>query len=211
MVEHDRRLAFRLAGWVIAVLLAVTIVGILARRAQGGELDPSGAPASTMQSIDALLPVWSQSLPANDGLDSCHSSRFLCVLNDEAVLDRQTGLVWERSAVRAGTAPDPVTRSWASAFDFCQKLVKGGRYGWRLPAEEELRSVAVAWDSVADPFVLAQAPADARFYWSARTVPGATTQAYDVSLESPGSRQATAKSTADAFWCVRGGQGFDGR
>jgi len=131
-------------------------------------------------------------------------------LIDDAVLDRETGLVWERSTVRAGTAQDPATKPWLTAVDFCQKLGKGGRYGWRLPTEEELRSVSVAWDSADDPFTLPQNFGDVQSYWTSRTVSSPTAQAYAVLLDVPETRQAEAKTTMYGAWCVRGGQALDG-
>ncbi len=67
--------------------LLVTMV-----QAQSGNLEPpgtavngSGEPAATTQT----QPAWDQDLPANE--------RFKLVLGGEAVLDKETGLVWEQS------------------------------------------------------------------------------------------------------------------
>jgi hypothetical protein len=54
--------------------------------------------------------------------------------NDEAVLDRETGLVWERQ-------PSPQTFAWSNARLFCAQKAVGGRGGWRLPAFYELASL----------------------------------------------------------------------
>jgi hypothetical protein len=74
-------------------------------------------------------PSWDQTLPA--------ASRFVVLanLNDEAVLDRETGLVWQRTVpfIEFGTAAD--------AALYCLNQSTGGRFGWRLPAAPELASL----------------------------------------------------------------------
>src|SRR5215469_4138328 len=49
----------------------------------------------------------------------------------QAVLDNETGLVWERSPLRQA-APN-----WAVALDFCNGRVVNNRFGWRLPTLQE--------------------------------------------------------------------------
>jgi len=60
--------------------------------------------------------------------------RFVLVLDDEAVLDRETGLVWQKSA-------DDVTQNWYEAQSYCYTLELGGRKGWRLPTIDELTTL----------------------------------------------------------------------
>src|SRR5262245_38164787 len=69
-------------------------------------------------------------------IDSPISERFhvLAAFQDQAVFDRETGLVWERSP---STQPMP----WSSARLFCARKAVGGRGGWRLPAFYELASL----------------------------------------------------------------------
>src|SRR4029434_2696444 len=74
-------------------------------------------------------PSWDQQLPA--------STRFIVLSNwgGAAVLDRETGLVWERS-------PDSTfTPTWSDAQLGCAAKDVGGRGGWKLPSIQELRSL----------------------------------------------------------------------
>src|SRR4030095_10506133 len=72
-------------------------------------------------------PSWDQQLPA--------STRFIVLSNwnNEAVLDRETGLVWLRAPM--GEA------AWAQASENCVRAKTGGRGSWRLPTINELSSL----------------------------------------------------------------------
>ena len=73
-------------------------------------------------------PSWDQQLPA--------STRFVVLSNwnNEAVLDRETGLVWQRQ-------PSTSLVSWYDASSFCDVVAIGHRRGWRLPTLAELSSL----------------------------------------------------------------------
>ena len=73
-------------------------------------------------------PSWDQTLPS--------STRFIVLsnMNSDAVLDRETGLVWER-------APDATTLSWPLAQTQCVTKTVSNRRGWRLPTIQELQSL----------------------------------------------------------------------
>ena len=79
----------------------------------------------------------SNTLPANDGgPDGCDSSRFKCVMDGEAVLDKQTGLIWAMdNEILEKAVP------WEEAVEFCQNVEIGGQKGWRLPKQDELISI----------------------------------------------------------------------
>lgn len=80
------------------------------------------------------LPDKTKTLPANDGgPDGCDSSRFKCVMDDAAVLDKKTGLVWAKDyAIFKKVFP------WQEAVKSCQDIEIGGQKGWRLPTRDEL-------------------------------------------------------------------------
>ena len=115
------------------VLLAITV---LAPPLLAGDLDPPGPPAPTMKTLDQIPPTWDQTLQSSNSTtpDGCNSSRFKCVIAGTAVLDKETGLVWEKS-------PDTNTRDGDAAWAYCVEKTVGSRKGWRLPTVEELASL----------------------------------------------------------------------
>lgn len=64
------------------------------------------------------------------------SERFvvLAQFSNEAVLDKETQLVWQRS-------PSNSLVPYQAAWDTCDLVKSGGRMGWRLPTLPELRSL----------------------------------------------------------------------
>jgi len=126
---------------------------------------------------------------------------------DDLILDRETGLVWER-------IPDTATSSdWGAAVTHCYQLELGGRKGWRLPTIEELSSLIDTTNSFPalpdnHPFnTVAQG-----YYWSATTciATACTNHAWRVGIHD-GAVGAEIKTDPDFYaWCVRGGHGYDG-
>jgi hypothetical protein len=128
-----------------------------------------------------------------------------------AVLDRETGRLWERS---------PSTQSfiWFYALDHCYTLEVGGRKGWRLPTIEELASLVDTSRTnpslpISHPFTNVQfSNPSASIFWSATTMAGfagANPSAWDLVLFN-GAVGNSPKSGAYHVWCVRGGQGVNG-
>jgi hypothetical protein len=120
-----------------------------------------------------------------------------------AVLDRETGLVWERS-------PATTTHSWGLARFECTSRTTGGRKGWRLPSVHELASLADP-NNVDPNFVVPALPPGHPFqnvqsagYWSATADAGAPTFAWNVGFRG-GGVGSDGKGGAGHVWCVRGG------
>ncbi len=128
--------------------------------------------------------------------------RVLNQFNDEAVLDRETGLVWERSP----TYPDQ--QQWWGAFGFCYAKILGDRMGWRLPTLEELSSLVDPTQSdpalpVGHPFTNVGA-----IYWTANT--DIKIPSFSVALGfGNGTIFSFTRSNTLFVWCVRGGKGID--
>ena len=112
-----------------AVILFIAIIGVLLLvpcMAAAGQLEPTAPPGPTMKTLDEIPPTWSQKLPA--------AQRFVLVLDGAAVLDKETGLVWER-------VPSTSKIDWFYAEYECYSKTVGGRKGWRLPSVAELASL----------------------------------------------------------------------
>jgi uncharacterized protein DUF1566 len=153
-------------------------------------------------------PAWDQKLPG--------TTRFVVLSNwnSDAVLDRETGLVWERAPQTT-----PVDSDGATAR--CLELALGDRQGWRLPTIQELLSLkdptvpfAVLALPNGHPFIIPGGLPNYLF-WSA------TTSALSFAISPPSVYTAnmlgggsgvgifSKQSSTFKVWCVRGGQGVN--
>jgi hypothetical protein len=199
--------------------MVVALVGFAA--------SPAGA-ATTAAGPYYANPSWDQQLVA--------STRFVVLLNwadavhpagGAAVLDRETGLVWEQSP--STTLID----ARAGARAHCNVLVTGGRVGWRLPKIQELQSLKDP--SVTDPTgegnILALPAGNpfanvksqftvppageivSAYYWTDNVVDGFPNDTWAVSFDASFSASHAGLTFATGgqtfVWCVRGGQGVD--
>jgi hypothetical protein len=145
-----------------------------------------------MFTVRDLPPSWSAKLPS--------SRRFTLVLGDAAVLDNETGLVWQRV---------PVTNimQWAFAQGTCAVATTGGRWGWRRPTLAELQSLL---DPTATPPRL---PSNHPFniagttllFWTQNSLVG-TTNFFAVAVDTGTLYGYPDGATYQVrVWCVRGG------
>lgn len=207
MVEKLKNVAWLLLGGIAVFWAVTTFAGMVF----GGDLDPPGPPGPTMKTLDEIPPSWHQKLAANDGAPGpnppagCNSSRFRCVLDDEAVLDLETGLVWDRS-------PDIGTLSWSSAVAGCILREVGGRKGWRLPTVQELATIVDTTQASpalpsGHPFINVQNAS----YWTATSNASAATFARIVGFIGGGTFTSISKTDRLNWWCVRAATGgYDG-
>ena len=150
-------------------------------------------------------PSWDQKLPA--------ATRFIVLSNwnNEAVLDRETGLVWERS-------PDTTFRTWTQASSHCNNRSVGGRKGWGLPGIRELASLVDPTVALPGPTLPAGHPfSNVQFgpttdfqYWSG------TLDHFDprilvwtLNFGRIDVRFGAQVTEGGYAWCVRGGRGPD--
>jgi hypothetical protein len=187
-------------AWTLAGVLGLFVVASAAGMIEAGPLDPPGSPSPTMKTLDDIPGSWSRNLATTDGIPSgedagCNSSRFRCVLNNEAVLDRETGLVWERHVSSGGVF------NWVGSQ--CTFFVVGGVEGWRLPTLAELNSLveevaSPPWLPPGHPFTNVH-PTDP--YWTSTKDEDAT--ARTMSFDG-GAGAASISLGAARNWCVRG-------
>lgn len=144
------------------------------------------------------VPAWDQKLQC-DTVSTCPRFVVLANWNSEAVLDRETGLVWER-------APTVSLGTFSTSTQNCVRKFVGGKKGWRLPKVEELQSLLDG-----EGFSLALPPghpfvgilSSPTGYWTASLVPNQSTQrAWKINLGFGEVIQVTDQ--ANPSWCVRG-------
>ena len=111
------------------LILGLLTVGLLA----GAALTDGPAQAASGPGPFYAEPAWDQKL-ACPTIANCPRFLVLTNWNNEAVLDKETGLVWERS-------PALTTHTWGEARFQCTGRTTGNRHGWRLPSIHELASL----------------------------------------------------------------------
>jgi hypothetical protein len=123
-----------------------------------------------------------------------------------AVLDKNTGLVWEQ-------APDALLTDWGTATSNCLDKIVDNTVGWRLPSVVELKSLQ---DPTPGKTTVPQSVFTfiGQFYWSATTGEFAaiqTTHAWAVDFNRGGPSRLKVKKGGEKFpvWCVRGGMNAD--
>ena len=155
------------------------------------------------------IPSWDQTIDP--------STRFVVLsnFNNQAVLDRETGLVWEQS-------PTQYIYNWYDAQNHCINLSLGNRFGWRLPSVHELLTLidpsrvnnnnAPTYSSTlftGNPFGSQGAFGIA--YWTSTTDPTTSTNAWlgCTGPSNPHAAFSDNKSYPYCVWCVRSGTGHN--
>lgn len=170
--------------FAVAMMLSATLFGL------------ASAPACAQTTAPGpyyATPSWDQTLPSN--------TRFIVLsnFNSEAVLDRDTGLVWQRNITSSA--------DWGNAAISCFNKVTGGRFGWRLPSVDELSSLLDPTHS--NPALPSGNPFQFQTnttVWAANSSQALTDFAWVVNFGFA-SVSLTEKNTLPlpSTWCVRGG------
>ena len=176
------------------IIIGLLALGLLA----GAALTAGPAQAVSGPGPYYAEPAWDRKLPA--------ATRFVVLTNwtSAAVLDKETGLVWERS-------PATTNHTWRDARVQCTTVrTTGNRKGWRLPSVNELASLIDPNVTPGPtlppghPFLNVQLAG----YWSAATIAGDPTDAWNVNFGN-GDVLFADKSNNRLVWCVRGGTQAD--
>jgi hypothetical protein len=149
-------------------------------------------------------PSWDQKFPCTT-LATCARFVVLANWNSDAVLDRETGLVWEKEP---NVFPFERPQSWSGAVAGCVQKRTGGRNGWRLPTIEELTSLRDETDSLppGHPFVNVRTITQNSFpfYWSATKYPDIGSLSVAFISGFPGGGGSAVTNNTNFYWCVRG-------
>ena len=208
MRNRRRKLAWRVGAVVLLVgglSMASGGPGGMPAAAAPPSSNPGGPPSQILDKLDQIQAAitggggndtlrWDQVLPA--------AQRFVILpaFNSDAVLDKETGLIWEKSpATTAGNS--------SNARSTCANKAVGGRKGWRLPSMPELASLV-------DPSVASPGPTlpqghpflniQPSNYWSASAHVENPTLTWGVGFGT-GTVLGVSKAFDNRVWCVRGG------
>jgi len=205
----------------LVTLLAIIFVGSV-EWAEAAKPLPQDPPAIEQQLTDHDTDIqtllfellsrqqsWDQTLPA--------AERFVLVMGGAAVLDHETGLVWQKEPGDIngfGGVTEDDRLDWEDARYHCANLNDGGRKGWRLPSVHELNSLV---DLNGDQSSLVNLPTGHPFssiqdnrYWSATVSARVSTAAWAVRFNADANPKTATFDDNKNFelfvWCVRGGQ-----
>ncbi len=117
-------------------------------------------------------------------------------LGDQTVLDRKTGLVWQK-------ADGDTDRTWEAAISYCDGLNLAGKSDWRLPNIRELESITD--DSKSNPVIdiTAIPGTDSASYWSSTTRINFTPQARLVYFANRRNTSTTRTAISIPARCIR--------
>jgi hypothetical protein len=207
---------------ILAVSVGTLVLGGLLLASSGSGVTPAGAqnPTPQQQQLRQILDKLDQILAATKsggaGTEDNHALRWdqalpvsqrfviLPAFNSDAVLDKETGLVWEKS-------PQTTAVSSSNVRLTCANKAVGGRKGWRLPSLTELASLVDP--SVASPgptlppghpFVAVQSAN----YWSGSAHAENPALMWGVGFGN-GAVLGLSKAFDQRAWCVRGGMNAD--
>jgi hypothetical protein len=165
------------------------VVGVVARPAQAGEV---------------RLPDTGQTQSYTDTFGEDHDYRRprSYTINDSkgTVIDNVTGLMWQRQ-------DDGVARTWDAATSYCTGLTLATFTDWRLPSEQELKTLVDYGQPYSGPAIDTTVfpGTNAANYWSSTTNSWGGDYAWFVFFGTDGSGY-TGRYRSYYARCVRSGQ-----
>ena len=202
MQPQRRRYRFMLGILSLGLLAGVALTAhpAQAQEVNGGEdlVVNEVSPSVSAVAPYYALPSWDQKIAS--------ATRFVVLTNwgSIAVLDKETGLVWQ-------IRPVLFLLTWYDARGHCANTtVNGSRKGWRLPSIHELASlldtsVAGRTLPLGHPFLFIS---NFSPYWTATSDAANLGRAWGVFFNG-GSVFNAPKGGSSLAWCVRGGNNAD--
>lgn len=175
--------------WLAALVAGVYLLGYMARSSS------DTTPPTTDELLAEVIQDWHNTYPSSQRF------KILASFNYDAVLDKTTGLVWEK-------APQTETMTYNEARHICANRVAGEQKGWRLPSPIELRSLVGPIRGLSRPHLPPNHPflnVQATSYWA--LVSEADHGPYGKYVDAfLGNLLSLVKVKAFSFpvWCVRG-------
>ena len=206
---------FKTRKTAVILTLTVAFCFVLSWLVAVGQNNPATEEGARMPSVVGIIsnwPIWqitqNRTNKSVKWVDHAPNPRFAIYDagtpdgTDDVVLDKETGLVWER-------ALSTEKMNWYDAVSYCYQKHLGGRKGWRLPTVEELASLVDPTQNspalpTGHPFINVQS----FYYWSSTTYALHTSYAWYVHFRG-GSVSYDYRSHGYHVWCIRGGQGHD--
>ena len=182
----------------LTVTMCPLVLGGLLVAGCGSADAPSGA-----QGVPTDLPDVTQN--RDKALLAPQRFVILPAFTNDAVLDKETGLIWEK-------APQTTSAKWSVARRTCIEKSIGGQKGWRLPSLEELASLV---DPSVAPPGLALPPGHlflavrSAVYWSATRVGEDPRGSWGVHFGLGGGATFINWAHSVQVWCVHGGMNAD--
>jgi Protein of unknown function (DUF1566) len=182
------------SGIIVGLLSLGLLAGVALTASPASAQTTSGGPYYA-------TPSWDQTLPS--------ATRFIILSNfaGAAVLDRNTGLVWEKSP-EAFPHPYQFPLPWNVARFSCIGRNVGGQMGWRLPSIPELASLMDPAVAVPGPMLPPGHPflnVHSAWYWSATSNAEVPADAWGVVFDRGGVGTVNKTNSTIQVWCVRGG------
>jgi len=190
------------------LLMASGGLGVIPAGAQ----KPTPPPTQSQQILDKLDQILAATKDGGQAVEENHTLRWdqalpvaqrfviLSAFNSDAVLDNETGLVWEKS-------PQTTAVASSSARLTCANKAIGGRKGWRLPTLSELASLVDPSVAPPGPTLPAGHPflaIQSANYWSASAHAEKPALILGVGFNN-GMVLGLSKAFDQRAWCVRGG------
>jgi hypothetical protein len=153
----------------------------------------------------------------DDQINNPTRFKVLPEFNNEAVLDRETQLVWQRDlGIIYGSTV--LRTSWETSNVACLDSNIGGRKGWRLPSAEELASLTDLTQAgptlpAGHPFLNVSFATTDDVYWTNTSYLSGTVLVVCFGTTCKGGGEGirsvyvTLNTRSLLRWCVRGGQG----